>query len=97
MSAPQIRKIDAKYHNDLAASLVPSRGRILSNDDIVVAFATFRGLDKRVARSKVQAKDHCENKKNKGACLCAETEMAILEWIDENRYRVLGDPPSTQS
>jgi len=78
----------SEYHDRLAQALVPLRGRVIDTSQaraaLVAAFPDLQDKQEWVILS-----DHCRNRTNRGACQCAETDAALLEWVERGRYRVL--------
>lgn len=78
----------SEYHDRLAQALRPLRGRVIETAEARAALvAALPEMDD--AQGWVILSDHCRNRTNKGACRCAETDDALLEWVERGRYRVL--------
>ena len=78
----------SKLHNRLAQVVGPLRGRLVRKADIHLAWISiFPELEDELQW--IILSDHCINKTNEGACLCAVTELALFEHIERGVYRVL--------
>jgi hypothetical protein len=62
-------------HNDLAVALAPHRGEHLYNGQVMDIYAARFGPKRR---NHIIAADHCDNHRNKGACRCAQSKLALL-------------------
>jgi hypothetical protein len=87
MSNSIVKKV-TELHNRLAQVIGPMRGREVKTADVKAAWiAAFPELSHQ--EQWIMLSDHCSNRSNKGACLCAESELALFERIEEGLYRVL--------
>lgn len=78
----------SRLHNRLAQVVGPMRGLTVEKADVDKAWLDLFPEQSNETQWIILS-DHCANRTNKGACVCAETELALFERLETGVYRVL--------
>jgi hypothetical protein len=78
----------SKYHRKLSESMLPYKGKILSNPEIRrILITRYPELKKK--EDWILPSDHCRNHTCKGACYCSTSDEAIFDRVARGQYLIL--------